>query len=271
MALHYVRPEIVQLASDRLSPYRVLPEPYTGRTLEGWDEVFELAPEMPPSSIVVIDCTSPDGVSGPARMWDLLTTFPSISVVAAVPLLATPPALIRELLDRGISEFLDLDLDCSPVLAIRRFREARGRPFTRRVDASLSRYVSADGRTLIRAAAQVAVAEGNAAELAEVFGVTPETVGSWCVDAGLPPPRTLQTWMRLLLAATLLEERGRNVASIARHCGYSSDRSLRRALNKFVGTDARSARQGSTFDIVAAEFNSALFSTREAGRAHAIQ
>jgi AraC-like DNA-binding protein len=271
MALHYVRPEIVQLASDRLSPYRVLPEPYTARILGGWDEVFELAPEMPPSSIVVIDCTPADRAPGLGRMWELLTAFPSISVVAAVPLLATPPALTRELLDHGISEFLDLDLDCSPVLAIRRFREARGRPFTRRVDASLSRYVSADGTTLIRAAAQVAVAGGNAAELAEVFGVTAETVGSWCADAGLPPPRTLQAWMRLLLAATLLEERGRSVASIARHCGYSSDRSLRRALNKFVGTDARSARQGSTFEAVATEFNSALFAAREAGRDRSVR
>jgi AraC-like DNA-binding protein len=271
MALHHVRPQVVQLASDRLSPYQVLPEPYTTRILEEWEEVFELAPEMPPSSIVVIDCTAPSGADSPTRLWELLTAFPSISVVAAIPLLASPPALIRELLDRGISEFLDLDLDCTPVLAIRRFREARGRPFTRRVDASLNRYVSADARTLIRAAAQVAVAGGNAAKLAEVFGVTPETVGSWCVGAGLPAPRTLQAWMRLLLAATLLEERGRNVASIARHCGYSSDRSLRRALNKFVGTDARRARQGSTFEIVAAEFNSALFSTREAGRERGIR
>lgn len=266
MALHHLRPEVVQLASSRLSPYQVLPEPYTARILEEWEEVFELAPEMPPSSVVVIDCTPTDGAPASARTCELLVTFPSISVVAAVPLLATHPAIIRELLDRGVSEFLDLDLDCSPVLAVRRFREARGRPFSRRVDTSLSRYVSADARTLIRAAAQVAVAGGGAAELAEVFGVAPETVGSWCADAGLPPPRTLQAWMRLLLAATLLEERGRSVASIARHCGYSSDRSLRRALNKFVGTDARSARQGSTFEVVAAEFSSALFVTREAGR-----
>ena len=271
MALHHLRPEIVQLASGRLNPYQALPEPYTARILGEWEEVFDIAPEMPPSSIVVIDCTPPDGAAGPARVRELLTAFPSISVVAAVPLLTAPPALVRELLDHGVSEFLDLDLDCTPALAIRRFREARGRPFTRRVDASLSRYVSTDARTLTRAAAQVAVAGGNAAELAEVFGVMPETVGSWCVDAGLPPPRTLQAWMRLLLAATLLEERGRNVASIARHCGYSSDRSLRRALNKFVGTDARSARQGSTFEIVAAEFNKTLFATREAGRERAVR
>lgn len=137
------------------------------------------------------------------------------------------------------------------------------RPFKRSIEDALDRYPSARARTIIRAAAHVAATGGGAAELGAQFNVIAETVADWCTAAALPPPRRLQAWMRVLLAAFLLQEPRRTVAGVAAACGYTSDRALRRAFNRFVGFDARTLRGQGAFQKAMSEFNRDLASFRE--------
>lgn len=250
-----------------LRALEALPHPYAPRIVGGWDELRAAAPRLAPGSVLVVDA-GPRVARGrvPGTLWELLAAHPSVPVVVAVDVPACAPSLLARLLERGAAEVLDLALDRTPALAERRIREAVARPFKRRVEGALSRYVSADARTLLRAAAEAAVRGGGADELARAFRVSAATVGQWCAAAALPPPRTLQTWMRLLLAATLLEEQARPVAAAARACGYASDRSLRRAMTRLAGADPRTLRRGEAFAHVAARFNALLSSLRETRR-----
>jgi AraC-like DNA-binding protein len=83
---------------------------------------------------------------------------------------------------------------------------------------------------------------------------------------GPPLPRTLQLWMRLLLAAFLLGEPRRTALSVATLCGYGSDRSLRRALGRMTGGSPRTFRRADAFPTVARAFDAALFAVREEQR-----
>jgi AraC-like DNA-binding protein len=238
--------------------------------LADWDELFRIVPELPPSGVVLIDCTADHPHPPvPSPAWDLLTAYPSVAMVAAVDARKVEPATLGELVQGGFADVLDLSLEEDSALAARRLSEAYGRPFKRWVEEGLNRYPSARARTIIRAAAHVAVTGGGAPKLAAQFGVTPETIAQWCADAALPPPRGLQAWVRILLAALLLQEQPRTVSAVAFGCGYSSDRALRRAMNRFLGYDTRTLRRQGAFSVVMEAFNAELAQTRERKRAGA--
>jgi len=111
---------------------------------------------------------------------------------------------------------------------------------------------------MARGAAEVAASAGSADDLARIFGVQPPTVTKWCEALRLPPPRRLQLWLRLLLAAQLLEDAGRSIHGAARAAGYATDRSFRRALQEVVGKNPRELRAEGAFDGVLAALNADL-------------
>jgi methylphosphotriester-DNA--protein-cysteine methyltransferase len=163
----------------------------------------------------------------------------------------------------GVSEVLDLLLETSPGAVWQRLRATRARPLKRRVEGVLSSYASEYARNLVRAACEAAVDGGGAPELAALFGVEPRTASAWCRREGLPPPRRLLAWMRVLLAATLLEEDGRSVVNVARAAGYATDHALRRAMRELAEGDPSTVARGRLFEQAAERFNSELRECRE--------
>lgn len=259
---------IAALPSARLASIAALPRPYSVEIASDWAELLAVVPRLPPSAIVLLDCT-PERRSErvPARLWELLLEFPSVAIVAAVDVPSVAPEVLGQLLSRGVADVLDLSLEDTPELAAQRLREAHARPFKRSVEDGLDRYPSARARTIIRAAAHVAATGGGAAELAAQFNVIPQTVSEWCAAAALPPPRRLQSWMRVLLATFLLQEPPRTISGVAAACGYTTDRALRRAVNRFLGLHARTLRRPGAFQMAMTEFNQDLSHCREQRRA----
>jgi transcriptional regulator GlxA family with amidase domain len=115
----------------------------------------------------------------------------------------------------------------------------------------------------VRAACETVVDGGGAAELAGIFGVEARTVSAWCRREGLPPPRRLLAWTRVMLSATLLEEDGRSVVNVARSAGYATDHALRRAMRELIGGDPATVARAKLFDQAAERFNSELRDYRE--------
>lgn len=255
---------VTALPSARLASIAALPPPYSVEMASDWAELLAAVPRLPPSAIVLLDCTPADRSERiPARLWELLLEFPSVAIVAAVDVPSVAPGIVGQLLSRGVADVLDLSLENTAGLAAQRLQEAHARPFKRSVEDGLDRYPSARARTIIRAAAHVAATGGGANDLAAQFNVVPETVADWCASAALPPPRRLQTWMRVLLAALLLQEPPRTISGVAAACGYTSDRALRRAFNRFLGLDARTLRGQGAFQRAMSEFNRDLSKCRE--------
>jgi AraC-like DNA-binding protein len=100
------------------------------------------------------------------------------------------------------------------------------------VESALPRGLPAR-RLLTAAAATVALGQ-RARYLAASLHVSGRTLLRQTRQAGLPPPRRLLAWMRVLVAARLLDDPEETVVSAAERCGYTCASSLRRALESFT-------------------------------------
>ncbi|HEX8246532.1 MAG TPA: hypothetical protein VF541_23710 [Longimicrobium sp.] len=241
---------------------------YQPRWFDGWDDLAEAMETAPPAVTVIADaylgCEPDEGPS--PRLRELLRRRPSIPTVAALPIAPERMPDLVTLLDWGVSQVLDLELDVRPAAIQARLRDARARPLKRRIEADLSTFASENARNLLRAASEVAVEGGGAPELAALFGADPRTVAAWCRREGLPAPRRLLAWTRVLLAGMLLEEEGRSVVNSARGAGYATDHALRRAMRELAGGDPATVPRAALFTRAAERFNAELRDLRvEAG------
>ena len=250
-----------------LRRFAALPDEYTARFVEGWDALAAALEGAAPSVTVLADpYLGRTPSQGPSpRLRELMWRRPSIPLLAAMPLREEWAEHASAVYAWGVSEVLDLLLETSPGAVWQRLRATRARPLKRRVEEALSGYASEYARNLVRAACEVAVDGGGAPELAALFGVEPRTASAWCRREGLPPPRRLLAWMRILLATELLDDPGRTVSSVAHACGYSSDNSLRRALQDFLDTTPTTLRKDGAFSLASGTFISELAEVKAGG------
>jgi AraC-like DNA-binding protein len=258
---------VIVLQGLRLPGLDHVAAPFDVEPPVSWAEVDDVVKTAPPSCVVVLDPYA-GRRSGDAfpLLHDLLRRFPSLTVVAAFPLESETVPDVATLLEWGVAEVVDTGPEATPRALHARLRQAHARPLKRRLERALASNVSGDARNLLLAAAEVSVEGGGAPELAAVLDVAPRTLTERCLRADLPPPRQVQAWMRILLACMLLDDPGRTVYAAAEACGYSTDRSLRRAVGEFVGSGASELRRGGAFEQAAKALNAVLFKLREEGR-----
>ncbi len=219
------------LDQPALRPFFYMAGGYHTRVFGDWKTLLTAARQEPPSTAVLVHKdTLPPG-SPDSCVRDVLEATPFLPVLVAIDLATAQSEGVRLLLKQGVSELIDLPVENTPAALLVRLREAHARPYKRRLEAGLSRYVGGNAVTLIRAAAEVTVDGGLSTDLAGVFGVNERTVSTWCAREGLPPPRRLLVWLRVLLAVSLLEEPGRTWRNAARSSGYVNDGALRRAIS----------------------------------------
>jgi AraC-like DNA-binding protein len=185
-------------------------------------------------------------------------------VIAVVTLEPPFAPIVRQVLELGVTELLDAPMELTSEALRARLLASHAQPLKRAVEPLLSRFVSTNALTLIRASAEVAVDGGTLRDLARIFDSSERTITTWCTREALPPPRRLLAWLRLFLGLTLLAEPQRSVMNAAMSAGYL-DYSLRRAIKLFLGEEG--AVRGRTLAEAVAVFNAELRELRETVRA----
>jgi AraC-like DNA-binding protein len=97
--------------------------------------------------------------------------------------------------------------------------------------------------------------------VARALGVSRQTLVERAHRAGLPTPRELITWCRLLVAAQLLAEWGGSVDQIAIELDFPSGNGLRNALRRYAGRSVNDVRAGGA-GLVLGAFRDALAAAR---------
>jgi AraC-like DNA-binding protein len=231
--------------------------------VDGWDEMRELVRTSPPAALIVVDpYERGDGeLSGTLRA--MLLEFPSATVIAALTLRPDRYRDLRTLGAWGVADVIVRGEDDTIEAMARRLRAIQGRPLQSLLERSLPANTSGQARALLMAAAEVVSTGGQAKELARMLYLSPRTLLRWCERAELPPPRRILVWMRVLMAAELLDDPGRTVSSVAHACGYSSDNSLRRALQDFLDTTPTTLRREGAFSTASRAFLKDLTEARD--------
>jgi AraC-like DNA-binding protein len=263
-----VRPLLVMPAAPGLSealrqasddPARVWPIP-------DWDALERAMERVPPTAVVVVDPFHPREEAPSPRLEALLRQMPSATVVAAFPVSAQTVRHVETLARWGVADVIDVGREDTPVALRRRLRLVQGRLAARLLERALPRSTPTRTRALLATAADTAAAGGGSADLASALGTTERTVLRWCSRADLPHPRRLLAWLRVLLAADMLDDPGRTLAAVARACGYSSDTALRNTLRTFLAASPTELR-GQAFQTAASVFARELFALRDAAHA----
>ena len=224
--------------------------------LTSWTGLHQAVAASAPGALVIIDPAAeqePDGGPAPA-LQALLRDFPSATVVAAFKVQRDDFRRVRTLGTWGVAEIVDLAVDTTSAGLVELLREVSGRPFRFLLETSILPHTSGRARSILLAAADVVVAGGHAEDLARSLGIARRTLLRWSERADLPPPRRLLAWLRILLAAAMLDEPGRTVASIAHACGYASDNALRTALQMQLGTTPKALRREGAFAMASQAF-----------------
>jgi AraC-like DNA-binding protein len=229
----------------------------------GWDELLDAVRTAPASALIVVDPYAGGSGDEPSiELSSLLNRFPSLTVLAAMEMKPGRAGDVLKLGHWGIVGIVDLDEETTAIALGHRLIEARGRPLRGLVERQLPTYTSAAARAILSAATSIVAEGGQGADLAKALYITPRTLSRWCRKAGLPPPKRLLAWMRILLAAEFLDDPGRPVSAVALACGYAADSSLRLALRRFTGLNPTELRELGAFETASAAFVEALSEAR---------
>lgn len=245
---------------------------YHFQAVPSWGELQDAIRESPPAAVALVYPYDVAGWgrangSGPgelsSELRSVLSEFPSLAVLAALEV--TPERFddLRTLGNWGVVQVISLDHDDTPYAIAQRLRAARGRPLRALIEHVLPPETSGRARAIIEAATDVVTAGQHGRDLAKSLHLSRRTLLRWCQRAGLPAPRRLLAWMRVLLACELLDDPGRTVLSVAHTCGYSSDSGLRRITQKFLGWSPTELRDRGAFRAASSAFVEQLEEARK--------
>jgi AraC-like DNA-binding protein len=238
---------------------------FSVKVIPNWPSLHKEVEGGNPSTIVIIDpYHGHAGADEPVmELAALLKNFPSAVVFAGLVVDSSQNTQIRQIERWGVAEIISIGHDDTSVALRSRFRQTEGLSLRRLVDEVVPADLTGRGRAILDAAAEIVTASGRALDLATALGLSERTLQRWLRRSALPPTRTLFAWMRVLLAASLLDDPGRSIEGIARICGYSSGSSLRRIAQSLLGAQPAELRRLGAFAHASRRLGETLDAYRE--------
>lgn len=230
------------------------------RRVERWTDMEAAVRDTAPAGLAVVDPyygQPPRGGIAP-ELVSLLRRFPSSAVVAAVFMRPGWLEDVRTLGEWGVAGVIDLEAESTDLLLLRALQGVRTRPLRSFFRDDFHLPLTGRGRAILNAAIDIVIAGRHAHDLARELHIHRDTLLRWCHEARLPVPRQLLMWLRVLLAAELLDNPGQTVEHVACACGYSSDDALARALQRRLGIRPTALRRLGAFQIAATEFRAEI-------------
>lgn len=224
--------------------------------VESWETLRAGVSEAPPAAVLLVDpyFGETNGHGPSPHLHQLLTAFPSSTVIAAMD---TRPARYRDIWmlgEWGIAEILQTEEDRSPLALTRRLLQARAQPLRRLLSHESGVPFTGRARALMDAAVETVMTGGHPKDLARSLGFSPSTLLRWCERSQLPNPRRLLLWLRVLFASALLDDPGHTVFSVGLACGYSGDQALRRAIHSVLPYTPTQLREMGAFETTSRAF-----------------
>ena len=233
---------------------------YAFLPVSSWAELHAALHSAPPLAMIIVDPYGgqygADSLS--PSLQATLREFPSATVIAACELRTGCLEHVRTLGEWGVTRIISIREEDTSLAIARVLESSRGRPLRGLMQRSLIAAMGGRARAIVMSAADVVSTGGVGRDLARALHITPRTLQRWCRRSGLLAPRQLLAWMRLLLAAELLDDPGRSVLGVALACGYSSDAALRNAFRAYLQLSPVALRQRGAFQTVSRAFLQAL-------------
>lgn len=228
----------------------------TVENVASWEELADKLSAAPPATLAVVDPYLGSGGGLAPELQRLLRELASVAVLAALELDPRRVGDLRALGEWGVAALILPEMHDAAIRQM--LRAARQRALRLLLVRALPAGIGGRARSLFEAAAEAVVTGGQIDDLAGQLHVSLRTLNRQCADAGLPPPGQTLMWVRVLIAAALLDDPRRTVEGVATACGYASDSGLRRVFAQFLGEAPRALRREGAFERACAAFGDAL-------------
>lgn len=179
--------------------------------------------------------------------------FPSVVAVGCVRLAVADIHALPGAVAAGITDIAVIGHDDIGAVVDGALKRMGDEADLRAVLRAIAPHVPAAAWTTIRECGRAAARGLSVTALARELGMSQRTLLRRLVQWGLPRPAALIGWLRLLVAARLLEHSDRTVSEVAKALKYPSSAALRRAFRRGTGLSPTAVRrEGGVASVVAA-------------------
>ena len=187
--------------------------------------------------VVAVLAEARDAENNPAGpiLANLIAQYPGVPFLGYCRMGVSHAEELRELARAGVHELVFRDIDDLPVL----LRAKLGRGIEACAGALVLRRLSAQLPETLHGIVAYCVSfprESHEIEkVALALGVHRKTLVNWCQRAHAPPPSTLVTWVRLLLAVEILQAPGHAIERVANALEFASGSAFRNLCQRYFG------------------------------------
>ncbi len=210
--------------------------PYAGATLRVVTHIAELHDALAarPYAMIVVEPRDADGVPTEEAIRALRARYPELPVVGHVAAQPGASPDVLALARAGIHELIMAGLDDVAHVLRNTLARAVRRSTAERVLTGVMPLVPPAAVPVLRYCLEHATAAPDVPALARALGVSRQTLATRMRAAGLPGPRALSVWCRLLIAAELLAGDGRSVDQVALTLDFPSANAFRNLLRRYA-------------------------------------
>jgi len=214
-----------------------------------------------PYAMVVVEPRDADGVPTEEAVRALRARHPEVPVIGHVAAQPGMSADVLALARAGVHELVVAGIDDVALVLRTTLARAARRSTAERVLADVMPLVPVAAVPVLRYCLEHATAAPDVPALARALGVSRQTLATRMRAAGLPGPRALSVWCRLLLAAELLAGEGRTVDQVALTLDFASANAFRNLLRRYADLGPADVRRDRGAGLRAA-FHDALAGRR---------
>jgi AraC-like DNA-binding protein len=209
------------------------------------------------ADVVVTDLADGTG-SALLMVRTLKEQYPSVPVVLYC---ALTPATSREMLEfakAGVDELVVRGVDDVRLTLQATLSDAAARRSALAIYAEIDPLVPPNVGMMIKYALEHGRRALSVESVAQAMNVHRKTLVHRLNAAGLPSPREIIAWCRLIITAKLLEDPGRKVEQVALLLDFPSGNSMRNMIKRYTGLRANEVRQNGGAKCVLHAFKRAL-------------
>jgi AraC-like DNA-binding protein len=195
------------------------------------------------ASLVVLDHRDFDGASTLPGVRALRDAYPSVPIVAYLPMSGDVSRSVMDYAKAGVSQLVFHGVDDLKASLRTAVDAALDQVSAAALGAELEPLVPPAMQPFLRYCLEHARRDLSVEEVAQAMGVHRKTLVDRLKAAHLPSPRAMIGWSRLLMAARLLEDPGRTVEQVALKLDFPSGTALRNMCKRYTGLRSTEVRQ----------------------------
>lgn len=208
------------------------------------------------ASVVIVDLNSFERIEAALRR--IHAAFPSHPLVAYYDSRGLTPRHFLSLAQSGITDLVQLDVDDSRLLFGKILDSASRVSHAQTLLDILGSDIPYAMRSVFVYSLEHAGKSMDVPVLAASLGLSRRTLAWRMNQHGLPSPRIFLTWCRLLVAALLLNERGRTLDSVADQLDFSGGHALGAVFFRYMDRGIMTLRDEGVLAATVEEFRLAL-------------